>query len=1848
MAKGSGVFMDIHPRLDMALLDKLFGSATKRAGKASDEMAAAFSGHKGAFGAAATEVERYAAKTETAMRAAQLAVDRSTERQIAATDRVAVAEKKLQAATVRTAEVRQAAGAGSAAYLTALASQERATRSLAAAQRELSSANGALLVARSGVSEATRRQEEAMAATAAATGRLGTAVANTTTLIGVGMAAAMVAGASKAADMEKGLKLLETGAGESVQGIDILRNKILDLQSTWGTSVDAQNKALLLIERAGYRANTGAGEILAAGVQAAKAEGSNLETVVNQLTTTMADFHIKVSDVNTVMSQGVETARMSKTTLEEYARAIGTVEKTAANAGMNIQGLNAAFAVMTQHGYSAENSTQLIKHAILTLQSPQGPQTSALNQFGISTVDVQKWLADPNLQIGGTVQKIREAVEKQVDPTTGRVKINPFKQSIDAKKALATEYEALNPFQKTFADRFSQSGEVSDKSWRALTSKLGGEDQSRLNQWFSQYQKLHGFNDLLRKGMNPDMSMQQAQKAVFGDQPTLQVAQNFWDDEDQKSYYERMNALNHAKPDANGNVLGSTESQKTLKAQWANLKGSVNTDLIKIGEVTQGPLTSFVSALASAAQWLGKHETAMQYFSVAASGAAASLLLIKMGNWVGSTLGLGESVVSSAVGRGIRGGARQTGRGARAGARGVGRGAAALGRPLGRAGGAVGRGVGALATGAADLFSSYTYQGRHRESRDASRMGRGPGTPRQPRSASTRIFGALSTGASGAVQSMASLGRGIASVGASIATHLKAGAITGFTKAFTGMRSAVTTLRSLSAVQKVVAAGTKAWAVAQGILNAVMAMNPIGLVVIAIAAIVAGLIYAYTHSEKFRKFIDGAFQAAKDAISSLWEVAQPIFESFKNVLSDWANFIKDTFGVITSLLTGDWSGAWEKAKAAVSDAVKLIKDWLSVFGNYFKAVYNVTLKPIFSSFETALSSLKQFFVNTVTSATEQWEKLKTKTATPIKWIIQHVYSDGIRPLWNKIDKVFGGKHQLSEIKFNAAGGGIWQGPGTIPGYAPGTDSIPAVLSKGESVLTPEASRELGYGKIVELNKKSGRRSANEEMGQTIRASGGFLGSLGDMVSSAWDGVKTAAEFSSRLTTDPVGSVKSLMDGVLKKSNATPGESSDWRSMMLDIPKTFVSNAIETAKGWVGLGSGNGETSNEKFTGTGQLGQWLAKAMSIAGVDPDRWGTALYKRVMFESSGNPNAINLTDRNAKEGHPSKGLGQLIDWNFQKYRDKSLSNSIYDPIANLVAMIGYIKDRYKGIEHIPPIGTWYAGGGINATASEIASSSKSEKSSTPDRTAVERAHTWLRGVLGTPYTYGGMDCSMLISGIYQSLLGRDPSIRAFNTTSDFRALGFKKGQGGLFTIGVLPKAGTSGHMAATFDGQHVEATSGKVATMGPTAAGADDAQFTQHFYLPGSKFNPAYTGTGATPSTGQQQANTLTDKAESWEKKATKARESESKANASATDHDKKAQSYDSEATKYDEKSAQALLPSDQKTYAEKAAKARERAAKQREAATKAREKATKYKQQAEDYDTQAKQATSDASAASKSGGTSSSKSKSSTDYGGTLITPHEAGEKIGGYAADAILETLGLDNTLFADPSKSYLIKVGNAILNPFAKLPAESTDSDDTSGDTSGDSGDYLDDSDYSDDTDTAVVDETDSTESDITGEEGSTDYDTSGDDGQPIETPSAGEVQPEYNPGATDANYQQNTYTGPESTHSGGAADPHAGEGDTKINRGGRFDQGGYIMPGVTLVENLTGVPEPVLAPREKDNLSAIARMGLAGVNGGAGGNNPRSFVHIENYHQGSGEDGQQTARKIAREMLAYSGGGAR
>ncbi|WP_024800078.1 transglycosylase SLT domain-containing protein [Nocardia sp. BMG51109] len=99
-----------------------------------------------------------------------------------------------------------------------------------------------------------------------------------------------------------------------------------------------------------------------------------------------------------------------------------------------------------------------------------------------------------------------------------------------------------------------------------------------------------------------------------------------------------------------------------------------------------------------------------------------------------------------------------------------------------------------------------------------------------------------------------------------------------------------------------------------------------------------------------------------------------------------------------------------------------------------------------------------------------------------------------------------------------------------------------------------------------------------------------------------------------------------------------------------------------------------------------LDGWIHEALDIMaarGIPGSYDG--IYRNIMRESTGNPQAINLYDSNAAAGIPSKGLLQVIDPTFQAYHVEGTPVDVWDPVANIVAACNYAAHRYGSMDNV-----------------------------------------------------------------------------------------------------------------------------------------------------------------------------------------------------------------------------------------------------------------------------------------------------------------------------------------------------------------------------------------------------------------------------------------------------------------------------------------------------------------------------------------------------------------------------------
>lgn len=162
-----------------------------------------------------------------------------------------------------------------------------------------------------------------------------------------------------------------------------------------------------------------------------------------------------------------------------------------------------------------------------------------------------------------------------------------------------------------------------------------------------------------------------------------------------------------------------------------------------------------------------------------------------------------------------------------------------------------------------------------------------------------------------------------------------------------------------SAGANAIALGTKAAAAAQRLWNLAMTANPIGLVVTAIAALAAGIIYAYNHSETFRKIVDAAWAAIKVAAEAVvkwfmdtaWPLLKRVWEGIgegwswlvtkagevwtgvKEKFTAIVDFVKGLPGAITNAAKGMWDGLKNGLVAVlnwIGDKWNAVADTLSI------------------------------------------------------------------------------------------------------------------------------------------------------------------------------------------------------------------------------------------------------------------------------------------------------------------------------------------------------------------------------------------------------------------------------------------------------------------------------------------------------------------------------------------------------------------------------------------------------------------------------------------------------------------------------------------------------------------------------------------------------------------------------------------------------------------------------------------------------------------------------------------------------------------------------------------------------
>ena len=220
-------------------------------------------------------------------------------------------------------------------------------------------------------------------------------------------------------------------------------------------------------------------------------------------------------------------------------------------------------------------------------------------------------------------------------------------------------------------------------------------------------------------------------------------------------------------------------------------------------------------------------------------------------------------------------------------------------------------------------------------------------------------------------------------------------------KAVTFMQSVITAFKTLATV--IQAAGIK-----QAILNALMAANPVGLIVAAIAGLVAAFVILWNKSEAFRNFWIG-----------LWDsIQETLYGFFDFFVNSW-NKVKSFFSVTVTFFKSLWIGfkvTIENALTAIADFFintwENLKSGWNTVGEFFKTVWNGFTGAI----QTAWNAVSDFFINS-------WESIKNSWSAVGEFFknIWDGFMGAIQTAWNAVSDFFINSWESIKNSWSAVG-----------------------------------------------------------------------------------------------------------------------------------------------------------------------------------------------------------------------------------------------------------------------------------------------------------------------------------------------------------------------------------------------------------------------------------------------------------------------------------------------------------------------------------------------------------------------------------------------------------------------------------------------------------------------------------------------------------------------------------------------------------------------------------------------------------------------------------------------------------
>ncbi|OLZ74246.1 hypothetical protein AV521_00675 [Streptomyces sp. IMTB 2501] len=287
--------------------------------------------------------------------------------------------------------------------------------------------------------------------------------------------------------------------------------------------------------------------------------------------------------------------------------------------------------------------------------------------------------------------------------------------------------------------------------------------------------------------------------------------------------------------------------------------------------------------------------------------------------------------------------------------------------------------------------------------------------------------------------------------------------------------------------------------------------------------------------------------------STSWDVTSPpdakAYEEAVAAIKAALDDLTKAVGAHSASARTDWTKVSDSVRVAVDSGIKPAQQrWIQHlqgplsqaernFQNASRSTWTNVASQVSSSVSDTSSSfarlrsnlddLKRFFETSSTRIKDVWRSAMSYVDSSTRSTVDGPYNRGAVSMMSSMAKLAGTNAPLSALHFSTGG--------VVPGYRPGVDTVPAMLSEGEGILRPEVVRALGTETIHRWNAQA-RRSGN------IYANGGVVGPASWSGASGSDWVKKHKDddydgYTSALKAGWTSVVKPMLDTVKQRFGA---------------------------------------------------------------------------------------------------------------------------------------------------------------------------------------------------------------------------------------------------------------------------------------------------------------------------------------------------------------------------------------------------------------------------------------------------------------------------------------------------------------------------------------------------------------------------------------------------------------------------------------------------------------------------------------------------------------------------------------